>query len=54
MPLRGTINVLMGSGGNIVVLSGSEGKFLVPKGASFHLRDTHDLKEAKVLLEQLV
>jgi hypothetical protein len=27
--LRGNISVLMGSGGNIVVLSGKEGKFLV-------------------------
>ncbi len=32
MPLRGNINVLMGSGANIVVLSGSEGKFLVDAG----------------------
>ena len=31
-PLRGNINVLMGSGANIVVLSGSEGKFLVDAG----------------------
>src|ERR1043166_986074 len=29
VPLRGNINVLMGSGASIVVLSGSEGKFLV-------------------------
>ena len=32
VPLRGNINVLMGSGGNITVLSGSEGKFLVDAG----------------------
>src|ERR1700744_3277075 len=32
VPLRGNINVLMGSGANIVVLSGSEGKFLVDAG----------------------
>jgi glyoxylase-like metal-dependent hydrolase (beta-lactamase superfamily II) len=32
VPLRGNINVLMGSGANIVVLSGSEGKFLVDTG----------------------
>src|SRR5262249_4670635 len=32
VPLRDNINVLMGSGGNIVVLSGSEGKFLVDAG----------------------
>src|ERR1700755_3454986 len=32
VPLRGNINVLMGSGANIVVLSGSEGKFLVDSG----------------------
>src|SRR5262245_63623110 len=32
VPLRGNINVLMGSGGNIVVLSSSEGKFLVDAG----------------------
>lgn len=33
-PLRGNINVLMGSGGNITVLSGKEGKFLVDAGIS--------------------
>src|ERR1700745_794878 len=32
VPLRGNINVLRGPGGNIVVLSGSEGKFLVDAG----------------------
>src|ERR1700741_5643169 len=32
VPLRGNINVLMGAGGNIVVLSGREGKFLVDAG----------------------
>ena len=32
VPLRGNINVLMGSGANIVVLSGNEGKFLVDAG----------------------
>lgn len=32
VPLRGNINVLMGSGANIVVLSGSEGKFFVDAG----------------------
>ena len=30
--LRGNVSVLMGSGGNIVVLSGDEGKFLVDAG----------------------
>ena len=33
-PLRDNISVLMGSGGNIVVLSGPEGKFLVDAGIS--------------------
>src|SRR6202012_2362958 len=33
-PLRGNISVLRGSGGNIVVLSGPEGKFLVDAGIS--------------------
>src|SRR5690348_14017044 len=32
VPLRGNINILVGSGANIVVLSGSEGKFLVDAG----------------------
>jgi glyoxylase-like metal-dependent hydrolase (beta-lactamase superfamily II) len=32
VPLRGNIDVLMGSGANIVVLSGREGKFLVDAG----------------------
>ena len=32
VPLRGNINVLMGSAGNITVLSGGEGKFLVDAG----------------------
>jgi glyoxylase-like metal-dependent hydrolase (beta-lactamase superfamily II) len=32
--LRGNVSVLMGSGGNIVVLSGKEGKFLVDAGIS--------------------
>jgi glyoxylase-like metal-dependent hydrolase (beta-lactamase superfamily II) len=32
VPLRGNINVLMGSGANIIVLSGSDGKFLVDAG----------------------
>jgi glyoxylase-like metal-dependent hydrolase (beta-lactamase superfamily II) len=32
VPLHGNINVLMGSGANIVVLSGNEGKFLVDAG----------------------
>jgi glyoxylase-like metal-dependent hydrolase (beta-lactamase superfamily II) len=32
VPLRDNLNVLMGSGGNIVVLSGNEGKFLVDAG----------------------
>lgn len=32
VPVRGNINVLMGSGANIVVLSGNEGKFLVDSG----------------------
>ncbi|ARP82343.1 MBL fold metallo-hydrolase [Bordetella genomosp. 8] len=33
-PLRGDISVVMGSGGNITVLSGKEGKFLVDAGIS--------------------
>lgn len=33
-PLRGNITVLMGSGGNITVLSSKEGKFLVDAGVS--------------------
>ena len=33
-PLRGNVRVLMGSGGNIVVLSGDHGKFLVDAGIS--------------------
>jgi glyoxylase-like metal-dependent hydrolase (beta-lactamase superfamily II) len=33
-PLRGNVSVLMGSGGNIVVLSGDHGKFLVDAGIS--------------------
>src|ERR1700742_1434691 len=33
-PLRGNITELMGSGGNITVLSGKEGKFLVDAGIS--------------------
>jgi hypothetical protein len=31
-PLRGTANVLMGSGGNILVLPGQDGKVLVDSG----------------------
>ena len=34
LPLRGNITVLMGSGGNITVLSSQEGKFLVDAGIS--------------------
>ena len=33
-PLRSNISVLMGAGGNIVVLSGKDGKFLVDAGIS--------------------
>jgi glyoxylase-like metal-dependent hydrolase (beta-lactamase superfamily II) len=33
-PVRGNVNVLMGSGANIVVLSGHHGKFLVDAGIS--------------------